>query len=279
MEEIMYKKIVNVVKKDNVFQRFEVLARNRNKRQRYKEFIVEGVRNVNHAFEYGWKVKGVLYSGEREHSKWAKNIINHSEVAVNYRLSESLFMELSNKAEPSEILLLVEIRDISVIEMVNSENPVIAVFDRPSNRGNLGTIIRSCDAMGISGLVISGHGVDLYDPETIASTTGSFFSLPVQRLDSQEEIEHFFERFKNKYKDAQTVGTSAHAEYKVNEIDFLKPTLLLIGNETTGLNNYYKEKADRMTKIPIGGSASSLNVACASSMIMYEIQRQREFSL
>lgn len=274
---IMNKKTVRIIKKDNDFQKFEVLMRNRNKRHQYQEFIVEGVRNVNNALKYNWDVKGVIYSSETKKSEWANNIINNSQIKVAYDLTSDLLEALSDKEESSEIMLLVGYSTKNIINEINTKNPILAIFDRPSNRGNLGTIIRSCDAIGVSGLAISGHSVDLYDPETISSTTGSFFKLPIQRLDKQNEIDYFIDQFKSKYEKTQIIGTSAHADDTVDNVDFSIPTIVLIGNETTGLNNYYIEKADIMIKIPIGGSASSLNVACATSIILYEIQRQRNY--
>ena len=80
---------------------------------------------------------------------------------------------------------------------------------------------------------------------------------------------------RDKYPDLQIIGTSANTETFIDQCDFKKPTVLLMGNETVGLSKGYKELCDQMVKIPIGGSASSLNVACAASIMLYEITRQR----
>ena len=141
----------------------------------------------------------------------------------------------------------------------------------------MGTIIRSCDALEIDGLVITGHSVDLYDPDTISSSMGSFFKLPTARIDSNEEMQGFVSELRNQYPNMQIIGTSAHADLNIDQCDFNIPTILFIGNETTGLNNHYMQICDAMVTIPIGGSASSLNVACAASIVMYEVRRQRNF--
>jgi tRNA G18 (ribose-2'-O)-methylase SpoU len=149
------------------------------------------------------------------------------------------------------------------------------VFDRPSNRGNLGTVIRSCDALGCQGLIITGHTVDLYDPKTIRASMGSFFNLPTIRMSSSNDIQEWIRYLRMSNGNVQVVGTSARRSKELYFCDFSKPTILLIGNETDGLSYKYKEMSDIMINIPISGSASSLNVASATSIILYEINRQK----
>ena len=153
------------------------------------------------------------------------------------------------------------------------------VFDRPASPGNLGTIIRSCDALHVDGLVITGHAADLYDPETISATTGSFFALPVVRLPSRKELMPWFATIEQTIGSFQIVGSSAKAEEEITTHDFTKPTILVIGNETWGLSAGYKELCDSIVRIPIYGSATSLNVACAASVMLYEIDRQRRATI
>ena len=115
----------------------------------------------------------------------------------------------------------------------------------------------------------------LYDPETIRATTGSFFALPTVRLPSQQELLPWLAGLRQRYADLQVVGTSAKAEVDVAQHDFRRATVLLLGNETSGLSHAYKELCDALVTIPIGGAATSLNVACAASILLYEANRQR----
>jgi TrmH family RNA methyltransferase len=155
------------------------------------------------------------------------------------------------------------------------QNMLVVLFDRPASPGNLGTLIRSCDALGVDGLVITGHAADLYDPETISATTGSFFAVPSVRLPSQHELLPWFETIRQAIGPFQLVGSSAKAEIDIAAHDWTPPTILAIGNETWGLSTSYKALCDALVRIPIGGSATSLNVACAASIMLYEIDRQR----
>jgi tRNA G18 (ribose-2'-O)-methylase SpoU len=155
------------------------------------------------------------------------------------------------------------------------DNMLVVVFDRPSSPGNLGTIIRSCDALRVDGLIITGHSVDLYDPETISATTGSFFALPTVRLPSHRDLLPWLDAARQQIGSVQIVGSDEKAERAIDEQDFTQPTLLVVGNETWGMSAGYRELCDVAVNIPIAGSASSLNVACATSILLYEIDWQR----
>ena len=163
--------------------------------------------------------------------------------------------------------------DLSRIKV--KEDLLVVVFDRPSSHGNLGTLIRSCEALKVDGLIITGHAVDLYDPKTIRASMGTFFAVPTIRLPSHQELIPWFAKLRERFPDFQIVGSTAHADLLLEEVDFSKPTVLLLGNETHGLSKNYKEMADQLCRIPMYGQITSFNVACAASIMLYEIDRQR----
>lgn len=274
-------KTQRVIKRDATYQKFEVLKSNRNKRHRYGEFFVEGVRNINHLISEGWTVNSFLYSGEAKLSDWARDILKAVPTKVNYELTDELMAELSGKTDASELMAIVQMRPNDPAQIRPGKNPLLVLFDRPSNRGNLGTIIRSIDAFGLDGLVVTGHSVDLYDPETIVASMGSFFKVPSVRIEDNQSIREWIQGLKAKHPGFQVVGTSAHAECSLFDADLTASTLLLIGNETDGLSRKLAEISDRMVKIPMSSSssASSLNVACAASILFYEAIRQRKGTL
>lgn len=264
-----------VTKKDNDYQHIEVLSRNRYKRFQHKEIFVEGVTPINRAIENGWDILYYIYSNYHQLSDWAKGILVKSTAKKHFELPEEYMMEISDKEEPSELIAIVAMPEDDLSRINLSENPLIAVFDRPSDPGNLGTIIRSCDAMEVDGLIITGHCVDLYDPKVIRSSIGTIFTLPVIKLESHKELLPWFADIRETYQGFQVVGTSVHTDSLVYQSDFIKPTAIIIGNETYGMSSSYRDISDYIYKIPITGSASSLNVACATSIVLYEIARQR----
>ena len=270
-------KEINITTKNNDYQKFEVLKTNRNKRYRYRQFLVEGVRSLNEAVNNGWHICSLIY--DKSHlSDWAKDMIRKVKTETNYNLTPMLLKELSGKEDTSELMAVIEMRNDSLEDVQLSANPFIVLFDRPSNKGNLGTMMRSCDAMGADLLIITGHAVDLYEPDVVVAAMGSFFNLPVVRVEDNQKLYQYIEGLKSQYPGFTVAGTTAHKENPIYHTDLSGPVLLMMGNETMGLNKAFKEYCDILCTIPMSehSYASSFNVSCAGAILMYEITRQRE---
>ena len=269
-------KVVQLCNRDNAFQRFDVLKRNRNKRYKYNEFLVEGVRSLNEAVKNGWRIKSVLYQKDSL-SGWASEMIRTVETEVNYCLTEELMGELSGKEDTSELMAVIEMRQDRLDGVQLAQNPFIVLFDRPSNKGNLGTMIRSCDALGADMLIVTGHGVDLYDPDVVVSAMGSFFNMPVVRVGDNTVLFDYINELKRKYPGFTVLGTTAHKEEPIYAVNLTGPVMVMMGNETLGLNRAFKEACDRLCTIPMSEKsyATSFNVSCAASILLYEVTRQR----
>ena len=272
----MKPKVIKVKNENNDFQRVEVIKRNREKRNKYQEFFVEGVKPINFALEYNWKIRSFLYTKERPLSGWAKEILENSTAESHFELPLKLMEKLSDKEEEtSELIAVVKMgkNDLSRIKI--KKDLLVVVFDRPSSHGNLGALIRSCEALKVDGLIITGHAVDLYDPRTIRASMGTLFAVQTLRFPSHHQLIPWFQRLKAELPAFQIIGSTAKAGHLVEEVDFTRPTALLIGNETFGLSNSYREICDNFCRIPMYGKITSFNVACAGSIILYEIDRQR----
>ena len=269
--------ILKIHTKNSAYQKFEVLKTNRNKRYKYNEFIVEGVRNINEAIKNNWQIVSFIYNRDIVLSDWAKNKLKSIKTDINYELTSTLMSDLSGKSNTSELLAIVKMRDDNISQLKPNKNPLVAVFDRPSNKGNLGTIIRSCDSFGLDGLIITGHTVDLYDPDVISASMGSFFNVQTIRIADNNTLFKYINTMKQKYNSMQVVGSTARKQTIITEVDFTIPTLLMIGNETDGLNHAFKECCDVLATIPmcVKSSATSFNVGCAATVFFYEAMRQR----
>ncbi len=272
----MEKSEIKIYSKNDIFQRFETLKTNRNKRHKCREFLVEGVRSLNEAVQNNWTVKSFLYDGSRL-SDWAADMIKNVRTQTNYCLSAQLMRALSDKEDTSELMAVIEMRKDSLENIRLGTNPFIVLFDRPSNKGNLGTMIRSCDALGVDALIITGHAVDLYDPNVVVSAMGSFFNMQVIRVPDNNALFGYIDLLKERYPGFTVVGTTAHREQPLYAADLTKPLMLMMGNETMGLNRAYKEYCDVLCTIPMAEKsyATSFNVSCAASILMYEVTRQR----
>lgn len=149
------------------------------------------------------------------------------------------------------------------------------VFDRPASPGNIGTLVRSADAFGASGVIITGHAADVYDPKAVRASTGSLFALPVVRVPAPRAVLSWVAAVRGDGIGMSIVGTDERGTVDATDYDFTRPTLTLIGNETTGLSAGWRAACDQLVRIPMLGSASSLNAATAATVVLYESARQR----
>ena len=272
----MKTKVLKVQSENQWFQRAEVLKRNRKKRTQHRQFFVEGVSSINQLVDRNeWTIEALLYTPDRPLSNWARTVLAKASAHHRLELSAPLLDKLSDKEDPSELLAIVAIPADDPGRIPIRPDALIALADRPANPGNLGTLIRSCEAFGVDGLVITGHAADLYDPRTIRAATGSLFALPTTHISSQAELSRWLDQIRCQIPTLQIVGTSARGATPLANASLTAPTLLIIGNEASGLSQRCREYCDQIVAIPMAGQMPSLNMASAAAVFLYEIQRQR----
>jgi TrmH family RNA methyltransferase len=305
--------VLRVSRENTLFQHLQTLQRNRNKRHRAGEFVVEGVRAINQALAHRWTVNALVYGAGRPLSAWARGVLAGSPGATRVEMHPALLEQLSDKEETSELLAVLAIPPDSTARLPQRALPLekplqapgqegardggpggpllVGVFDRPVYPGNLGQVIRAADALGAGGLIVSGHGADVYDPLTVRASMGSLFALPVVRLPSHREVQAWVEGVRrgtptdpngpdgHRAARLQIVAGSGEAQTSLEEVDLTRPTVLVFGNETRGLSAAYRDLADVLARIPMQGAADSLNVASAATILLYEAARQRRVAL
>lgn len=271
----MPSKIITIPTTNTAFHHLNALRNNRAKRASEGKFMVEGVRSINNAVKYGWDIKGWVYSSDGRLSNWGQAVLQKVGGATHYRVADELLKQLSQKDEASELLAVVATPKDDLKRITLTDQATVIIFDRPSSPGNLGAIMRSADAFGVSGVIVTGHSVDPYSQETVSASTGSLFAVPLVRLPSHKEVLAWVAAARKSHPDLNVIATDEKGDERVDQHNFSVPTVLLVGNETHGLSKAYMELADRIVSIPMGGSASSLNAAVATSITLYEIQRQR----
>lgn len=267
-----FMKTIRIGKANATFQQLVAIKENRNKRIQTQLFFVEGVQNIKEAIANGWEIYAFIISSATRLSDWAKSVQNFAE--FNYIIDENLMLNLSDKDNPSEMLAIVKMKQFST-DFKGLSNPIFVLLDRPSKKGNLGTIIRSCDALGVSHIFYSGRSVDVYDRAVITASMGSFFKTSKSFISSNTEFLEILDDLKRDYPNLKVVGTSLQTSTLVQELDFTTPVLLLMGNEAEGLSRFYNEQADNLVKIEMFNNTDSLNIACATTVCLYEINRQR----
>ena len=272
MEKIV--KIQKISKENAIFQQILSIKDNRTKRHSLKKIFVEGVQNIKEAIDNDWQITDLIFTDFASLSSWAKNIIKNN-TANNYEMSLDLMKKLSDKSDTSEILAIFSMKEQTNIAYDTSA-PIILLLDRPSKKGNLGNIIRSADAMHVDQILFTGHSVDIYDHEVISASMGSFFKVQFRHIDTNEEFDDYVSDLRSKYKNMLIVASSLQSDRSIIEEDFTSPVLLMMGNERSGLGRHFYEKADSILKIKMRENIDSLNLACATSIFLYEINRQRK---
>jgi tRNA G18 (ribose-2'-O)-methylase SpoU len=257
--------------RDSAFQQFETLKRNREKRARQGLFFLEGVHPVEQAVKAGFAFYAVGIDADARLSGWARDMLERAKPEIVYRMKRELHAELSDRAEPCELVCLARMRT-GLPDFPYDARALYLIYDRPTSPGNLGTIIRSADAFGARCVITTGHAADFYDPKCIRASVGALFHMPHINMGGCESAVSYLRARPEK---PRILGTSARAGQLISEIDCLGATALVIGNETFGMSKAWHEACDAEAKIPIGGAASSLNAASAASICLYEIARQR----
>jgi TrmH family RNA methyltransferase len=268
-------KVLRVTTRNASFQQWQALLTNRTKRQRAGEFLVQGVRPVTLAVDNGWSVAAFLYPDRQPLSRWARELLDRV-AAPRVAMAAELIHELGEKSEESaELLAVVRLPEDRLDRIPSGSDMLAIVFDRPSTPGNIGTLIRSADAFGASGVIITGHAADPYDPKAVRASTGSLFAVPVVRVASHREVLDWVSSLRARGLPVGVVGTDERGSVDLADHDLTGPKLLLIGNETNGLTSAWRQACDEMVRIPISGAASSLNAASAATVVLYEAALQR----
>lgn len=261
------------------FQVLESLGANRTKRHRAGTFLVEGVLPLTRALDHGWAFDTVIHSRDARLSDWARDFITRASPGQVYELAPALMARLSGRADGSEVLGVVRMREGGLERIAVTDRLLALVVDRPGNPGNLGTVVRSADALGASAVVVTGHAVDVYDPATITASRGSLFAIPVITCESHNAVIEWLTVVRARLGQCRLVGADERAGTPVDAHDFRSPAVIVVGNETHGLGRAWRETCDALVSIPMAGAASSLNVAVAASIALYEVARQRRAGL
>jgi 23S rRNA (uridine2479-2'-O)-methyltransferase len=268
-------RVLRVSTRNAGFQQWLALLTNRTKRQRAGEFLVQGVRPITLAVQLGWDVRTLIYDADRELSRWAVELLDHTPV-TRVAMAAELVGELGGKADsPPELLAVVGLPADDLSRIPVGPRLLTVILDRPASPGNIGTLVRSADAFGASGVVVTGHAADAYDPKAVRASTGSLFAVPVVRVEAPAAVLDWVRGIRAGGLPVTVAGTDEHGDVDIADADLTGPLVVVVGNETVGLSTSWRAACDRLVRIPMTGSASSLNAATAGSVVLYEAARQR----
>lgn len=186
-------------------------------------------------------------------------------------VAQDVFLKMSDTQTPQGILCVMKRPVYTLKELLAQENPLLVVLEDLQDPGNLGTIVRTGEGAGITGVIMSSKTVDIFNPKTIRATMGSIYRVPFLYVDNLADTI-------TKLQKHQIRTYAAHLEGRTyyDAFSFQEPTAFLIGNEGNGLSREIADRADSYLKIPMEGQVESLNAAIATSLLMYEAHRQRK---
>lgn len=245
----------------------------RDRKLRHAEGVcfVEGIRQVLAAGEGGWPLEALLVDPSRLKSDiaWATVENLRSAGTQIVELSPRDFERVSSRNNPTGIAAIVQWQPLALDALNVASQSLWLVADDVADAGNLGTLVRTGDSLGLSGL-ITHAGVDPAHPAALRASLGTAFRLPIASAESVGEVFTWCARH-----GIRTVATSAKAEHAVWDADLTVPSALMVGNEGRGLDQAMIERCDETVLIPMSGTATSLNVGVAAGIILYEAMRQR----
>lgn len=232
-------------------------------------FLVEGIHHVGEAIEAGWDVESVLYAPELLTSTFARDLIARLGTKPQ-PVSGSVMESLADKDNPQGILAIVRQKHTRLDELKHSDAPggqktrCAVALVAPQDPGNVGTILRTLDAVGADALFLLDGGVELYHPTVIRSSMGTIFWKPV--------IPAKFEEFASwaRQDNFQLIGTSARGDVDYQTLVPQTPWILVLGNEQKGLSSAQTNACDVAVSLPMKGRVSSLNLAVAAGVLLYQ---------
>lgn len=185
-------------------------------------------------------------------------------------VSDKVFKEISETMTPQGILAIVSQPEYNLSDLLEKEEVNLVVLEDLRDPGNLGTIIRTAEGAGVTGIILSKASVDVFNPKVIRSTMGAIYRVPFVYV---ENIKETIELLKEKQ--ITLYATHLHAQKYYDEVDYGNRTAVLIGNEANGLTEASAMASDVLIKIPMEGQVESLNAGVATAIMMYEIYRQK----
>lgn len=250
------------------------IRRLRMKKYRQQEgvFFAEGLRIVLAAVEHGATLDTIVYSRELLTSSLAWDMLAEKQAAGTrcVEVSVGIFRAISDRDNPVGLGAIIAANWMELEMLEVAPDAVFVALVDVSEPGNLGTIIRTIDACGGDGLLLAGQTVDPYHPTAVKASMGTIFSVPICHIENTGMLLNWAAT-----KDLHKIATSARAKDSYKNVIYRFPALLMLGSEGEGLSPDLLAAADVAVSIPMVGSASSLNLAVAGGVLLYELFHQK----
>ncbi len=239
-------------------------------REQSGTFMAEGLKLVIDALELGWTIRTLVYAKAAKGKPLVEQVAAKT-VAVGglvLEVSEKVLSSITRRDNPQMVVGIFDQRWSSLEELRPAKGSTFVALDRVRDPGNLGTIIRTADAAGASGVILVGDCTDPFSLETVRATMGSVFAVPLVRT----SVAGFLAW--QKQSEIEVVATHLAGAVDYRTVDYTKkPVAVLMGNEQSGLPDELAKAADKLARIPQQGRADSLNLAVATAVMLFEARR------
>ena len=239
-------------------------------------FVVEGRRELMHCLDAGYEVDSVFTVSEEQGIEvLCKQSIQTGNIPIIYNVSPKVYEKIAYRGSTEGIVAVVKTRHRSLEslkELHEGKSPLYVVLESVEKPGNLGAVLRSADAAGVSAVIVCDPLTDLYNPNLIRSSIGAVFTVPTVVCTSDDCIS-FFKENGVQILTAQLQDSSLYYDQ-----DMVRPTAIIMGTEATGLTDVWRKAADAHIRIPMLGQLDSLNVSVSAAILMYEAVRQRSLT-
>ena len=260
---------INSVKNPGI----KALARLRNKRNRDKTGLIsiEGINEICRAIERNIEIVEMYYKKTSSFVDLFGALMKQLQESNTkfFEVSDPVFDKISYRGRSSAAIAIAKNPEQLLKEMPAADNPLYIVMDDIEKPGNLGAVLRSADGAGVTGVIASDERTDLYNPNVIRASLGTIFTVPTVATTAEEAIAWLCSQ------GVRIIVTSPAATTLYTEVDLTGPTAVVVGSEDKGARQEWLEAADTAVRIPMLGSADSLNVAQSATILAYEALRQR----
>ena len=254
--------------KDNELVKHIKKLKDKKYRDESNEYIIEGVKLIEEAVKENAKIKKIIVCEDTTRTyEIPTNVMLEIAKYECIYVTDKIFASITQVTNPQGIMAIIE-KNIGNTEIDYSQD-IIVVLDDVQDPGNLGTILRTVDSIGLNQIIVSKETADAFNPKVVRSTMGAIFRIKIIEVEDLKQM--IKEMKKHHYK---LMVTSLQTENSIYDIEFNKK-IIVIGNEANGVSQEIQEMADEKAKIPMLGKTESLNASVAAGIVMYEYVRQK----
>ena len=238
-------------------------------RRKQQLFLVEGAKEIKLALEAGYKIGNIFFCEEIINKEESEFLFVQDKLLIP--VSKDVFEKIAMRESTGGMIAVAEQKVHRLEEIKLSKNPLVLILESVEKPGNLGAILRTADAAGVDAVIICDPQTDFYNPNVIRSSVGCVFTKQIASATSEETIAWL------KKENIKIFCTYLKASKFYHEIDFTKPSAIVMGTEATGLSDLWVQQSTANIIIPMGGKIDSMNVSTCAAVVIFEAKRQRGF--